>query len=122
MGKAAYFNGLVQIVGDKGELNQEKTGTANMLPFAYGYITSTGAKYSVTSNIETVTKVETGQYKIEIDGLGTNYIVTATPNHGTAFLASVVTARNTTSFSIGIWDTKNDAYADGAFSFVVYKP
>lgn len=121
-GKAAYFDGLVQIVGDKGELNQEKTGTANMMPFAYGYITSTGVKSSVTSNVGTVTKAATGQYKIEIEGLGTDYIVTATPNQGTAFLVSVVTGRSSTHFFIGIWDTKNDAYADGGFSFVVYKP
>lgn len=121
-GKAAYFDGLVQIVGDKGELNLPHTGTANVLPFAYGFITNTGAKSSVTSNIGTITKVGTGNYKIEIDGLGTDYIVTATLNQGNAYYLTSVTSRTSLFFVVSVWDTKNDVYADGAFSFVVYKP
>lgn len=120
--KAAYFGGIVQIGGDKGELNHERTGSANMLPFAYGFITSTGAKSSVTGNVGNVTKMATGQYKIEIDGLGSDYIVTATPNHGYATLTCVIAARQTTYFTLTIWDTRDNNYYDAGFSFIVYKP
>lgn len=104
------------------KLNSVRTGAADMMPFAYGNIISNGTDNGSTANVEAVTKLAKGQYKIEIPDLGTDYTVIVTPNQGIAYLTGVVSARNETFFSVAIWDTKNDAYEDGGFSFVVYKP
>ncbi len=117
-GDVSVSNNL--IVGK--EVYNADTGSNNLLPFAYGYVTSAGTLSSGTSNIDSASKASTGQYKVNITGLGSDYIVMVTPNQPTAFLTGVVTARGTTSITVAIWDTKNDAYYDGGFSFVIYKP
>lgn len=104
------------------ELHSDNTGDANMMPFAYGYISSTGTKNGGTSNIGTVTKMNTGQYKIEIVGLTNECAIIVTPNQGSASLTGVVSARNTTAFSVTMWETLSSAYKDAGFSFIVYKP
>jgi len=112
-------NGNVKL---SGELNSATTGTSNMMPFAYGYVTSAGSKNSGTSNFTSVTKAGTGRYTVNITNLGTGYIAIVTPNHGSAYLTGVVHARGTSSITVAIWDTKDDEYKDGGFSFVIYKP
>ena len=120
------LNGLeVEIDGDvnlSDELHAANTGTANMMPFAYGHISEAAAKNGCTSNVGTVSKYNIGQYTVNIAGLGTDYTVVVTTNQGTAYLTCVVTARSSTYFNVSVWDTKNDGYKDGGFSFVVYKP
>lgn len=114
----------VEIDGDvllSDELHSEDTGDANMMPFAYGQISSSGTKNGCTSNVGTVTKAATGQYIVNIAGLGDDYSVLVTPNQGVSSLIACA-VRSTTRFTVTIWDTKNDAYFDGGFSFVVYKP
>jgi hypothetical protein len=127
-----YYNGtfgkdIISVNGDgdvrlSDELHSANTGTDNMMPFAYGHIQSSAAKNGCTSNVGTVTKVSTGQYRVNISGLGTDYTVVVTPNHGISFLTGVVIGRATDSFVVAIWDTKSDGYNDGGFSFVVFKP
>ncbi len=99
------------------------TGTSNnLLPFAYGTITNTGGKIGCTSNIGTVTRYNAGQFAVEIANLGSNYTVVVTPYGGSAFITGAVTYRGTTKFNASIWDTENNKYYDGGFSFIVYKP
>ncbi|MBN2747511.1 MAG: hypothetical protein JXR34_12360, partial [Bacteroidales bacterium] len=103
------------------ELNQTNTGNANMLPFAYGYVTNSGSLSSGTSNIGTVSRMSTGQYKIEIGGLGSDYVVQITGVGGSSFYLAKLMGLSTTYFTVSTWDTKSDGYADCAFTFVVYK-
>lgn len=120
------LNGLeVEADGDillSNEVHHTSTGDANLLPFAYGYVTSTGSLSSGTSNIGTVSKVATGQYKIEIANLGTGYIVQVTGVGGSSFILAKVMGVSSTYFTVSTWDTKADGYADCGFSFVVFKP
>ena len=127
-----YYNGtsgkdLFSVSGDgnivlSGELHSDNTGANNMMPFAYGYILSAGTKEGCTSNVGTVSKLNTGQYRVNISGLGTGYTVVITPNQGVAYLTGVVSGRDPNYFVVAIWNTKDDIYRDGGFSFIVYKP
>ena len=103
------------------EIHQTSTGDANMLPFAYGYITSAGNLSYGTSNIGTASRISTGQFKIEIDGLGSDYIVQLTGVGGSSYYLTKLMGMNTSYFTVSTWDTKSDSYADCAFTFLVYK-
>ncbi|WP_158867904.1 hypothetical protein [Maribellus comscasis] len=120
------LNGLeVEIDGDvvlSDELHSTATGNSNMMPFAYGYISSAASKTGCTSNVGTVSKMSTGQYKVEIADLGSDYTVVVTINHGLAYSNAVVMGRNSAYFTVATWDTKSDGYVDAGFSFIVYKP
>jgi hypothetical protein len=105
----------------KGEINQTNTGSANMLPFAYGYVSSTGNLTSGTSNV-TVSRLSTGQYKVNVTNLTTNCVIQVSGIGTAAFILAKVNAIYTGNFAVATWDTKVDGYADCAFSFVVYKP
>lgn len=119
------LNGLqVEIDGDvlvSDEVHHTNTGEANLLPFAYGYVTSAGSLSTGTSNIGTVSKLSTGQYKIMIDDLGSSYVVQVTGVGGSSFYLTKLMGMSTTYFTVSAWDTKSDQYADCNFSFVVYK-
>lgn len=127
-----YYNGtsgkdIIKVHGNgnvilSDELQTYKTGDANLMPLAFGHITAGAEKNGCTSNVGTVEHNYTGQYKININGLGTDYAVIVTPNHGMSYLTGVVIGRSDSYFTVAIWDTKNSAYQDGGFSFVVYKP
>ncbi|QGY46527.1 hypothetical protein GM418_23550 [Maribellus comscasis] len=103
------------------EVHQEDTGEANMLPFAYGYVTSAGNLSYGTSNISMASKLSTGQYKIEIDNLGSGCVIQVTGSGGSSYILAKLMGINTSYFTVSTWDTKLDAYADCDFSFVVYK-
>lgn len=103
------------------ELHTSSTGTYNMLPIAYGTINSSGTTSGCTPGV-IATKVSTGQYKVSIPDLGSTYSAIVSPSQGIAFLTCVVIVKSTNYFTVAVWDTKNDAYYDGAFSFVVYRP
>ncbi len=106
-----------------GEITKSTTGTSNnLLPFAYGTITKTGGKIGCTSNVGTITKVSNGQITVSISGLGSDYTVVITPIGGIAYVTGAVYRRTDDKFNGLIWDTKNDKYYDGGFSFIVYKP
>ncbi|MCG6190377.1 autotransporter outer membrane beta-barrel domain-containing protein [Maribellus maritimus] len=103
------------------EVHQKNTGTANMLPFAYGYITSAGNLSYGTSNISMASRLSTGQYKIEIDNLGSGCVIQVTGSGGSSYILTKLMGMNTSYFTVSTWDTKLDAYSDCDFSFVVYK-
>ncbi len=103
------------------ELHSTNTGDANMMPFAYGYVTSAGSLSFGTSNVGSVSKLGTGQYKVMVDDLGANYVVQLTGVSGSSYYLAKQMGMATTYFSVSTWDTKNDAYVDCSFSFVVYK-
>ena len=85
------------------------------------YVTSAGSLSTGTSNIGTVSKLSTGQYKIMIDDLGSSYVVQVTGVGGSSFYLTKLMGMSTTYFTVSAWDTKSDQYADCNFSFVVYK-
>lgn len=118
-------NGNVEITGEleiEGELNVKSNGTANMLPHAYAYILSNQNMQTRTPNVTSSERIGTGQYKISVSNLeNNNYIVVVTVNEGVAFLNAAVTAKTSEYFMVAIWDTKNDTYYNGGFSFVLYK-
>ena len=104
-----------------GEISKSTTGTSNnLLPFAYGTITNSGGKIGCTSNVGTITKISTGQFTVNITGLGTDYTVVITPSKGASVTGAVYRSKG--FFNGLIWDTKNDKYFNGGFSFIVYKP
>ncbi len=106
----------------EGEVHTSTTGTTNnMLPFAYGTVDLNANKIGCTSNVGTVTRTATGQYKIEIANLGSDYSVMVTVSGG-AYVNAATAAKNTSYFLVNTWDTKNDEYKSATFSFVVYKP
>ena len=105
-----------------GELTKSTTGASNnLLPFAYGTISDSGGKIGCTSNVGTVTRHSDGQYSVHITNLGTDYTVVITPYGLSAYITGAV-VRYTDFFNGLIWDTKNDKYYDGGFSFIIYKP
>ena len=104
------------------ELNQTSTGNANMMPFAYGYVSETSTLVSGTSNVGKITELAVGQYEVEIAGLGTDYIVIATPSGCSTGLHCVVSARNNVHFMVAFYNSISKSYNSAAFSFIVYKP
>ncbi len=104
------------------EIHTSTTGTSNnLLPFAYGYINVSGTKYNCTDNVGTITK-STGEYVVNISGLGTNYVVMVTKNYGDPWVVCMVKAKSSSSFTVNMYNTKTDALVtNGGFSFMVYK-
>ncbi len=112
--------GSVTISG--GDVKTQNTGSANMLPIAYGKVSS-GSLYGHTSNVTSVEKSGTGKYKINISGF-TAYnttVITATKMGGNPWVVAQVGSFGSGYIKINVYDIKNDAYIDGAFSFVVYQ-
>jgi hypothetical protein len=104
------------------EIHTSTTGVSNnLLPFAYGYIQVSGTKYNCTDNVGAITKT-TGKYVVNISGLGTDYVVMVTKNYGDPWVVCMVKAKNSSSFTVNMYNTKTDALVtNGGFSFMVYK-
>lgn len=103
------------------EVNRASTGTANLLPIAYGNVSADGAILGGTGNF-TVSRLTTGIYEIDITGEDSyntaNFIfsavsLSANPQFCTTYPFSGVIRVET--FEIG------GSNQDGIFSFVVYK-
>jgi len=102
------------------ELHSSKNGDANMMPIAYGTISSTGSIYSSSGNIS-VSHPSTGRYEITITNENfffKNYIVTATIIGNMGFIYS---DSGSDKLIIHLSNTSNVDF-DGMFSFVVYEP
>ena len=104
------------------EVHNSTTGTSNnLLPFAYGYIQVSGTKHNCTDNVGTITK-STGEYVVNVSGLGTDYVVMVTKNYGDPWVVCMVKAKSSSSFTVNMYNTKTDALVtNGGFSFMVYK-
>jgi hypothetical protein len=128
-------NGVTQLaVSNVGELNRPLvTGTANMLPLAYGRISAGGAVVNGTSNF-TVQKGVTGLYKITLSNESNvysnrnNYVIMVTPYNvlalGTTplFVDAGISADNTIEVRVNkprIYYT-NDSCGEscGPFSYI----
>ncbi|MBE0654802.1 MAG: hypothetical protein IH594_13450 [Bacteroidales bacterium] len=118
------LNGLeVESNGDvnlSDELHATRTGTANMMPLAYGSISSTGEVYANSGNF-TVSHPSAGKYEISITGESVyyqNYITTASLSSNIGFVRPSSVSNN-----LIIWTyNTSGVLTDMIFSFVVYKP
>ncbi len=104
-----------------GEINRDQTGSANLVPIAYGNISSGGTVNTSTGNIS-VTHSSTGVYEINISGesySSTDYITTVTLVTSGAYTASASDVNN--HLLVTIKDAAGNN-VDATFNFVVYKP
>ncbi len=118
------FDSELEVDGDinvNGEINRTSTGSANMVPIAYGTITRGGNIESSSGNIS-VSKT-TGVYTISITGNSyswNNYITLATIIYDNE-MGSIYTLSDNGKLIIRTFDS-SDTAKDMYFSFVVYKP
>ena len=122
---AGYFVGDLYTSQDivvTGEVHGNQSGDADMKSYIYGTISVSGSiGTSTSSDGFTVSKIATGQYRVNFDvdpGSSVNYLAVATPI-GTS-PALITLARNISYFDVFIWNTSGAA-TDNSFSFVVYK-
>jgi hypothetical protein len=106
----------------KAELTRStKTGTANLLPIAYGNVSSTGFVNSGSGNF-TVSRITTGWYAVTITGEAYQfqlYTATVTPvSGGTPIMVS--TGSGGGNLYVYTYNAAGTA-ADNQFTFVVYK-
>jgi hypothetical protein len=102
-----------------GELNRTSTGNSNMVPIAYGNISSTGAINSGSGNFS-VSKPLSGWYSITITGepfFLTSYTSVATPIGNAAFVATSSGSGNLLVFTYNM----SGVSTDNSFCFAVYK-
>lgn len=101
---------------NNGELNRQSTGSANLVPAAYGTVKANGTIARGTGNF-TVVRTAPGIYEITVTGL-TN----AVPIVTCSFYQYTVTAYMATStkLSVNIWDAGFARDADSDFHFVVF--
>lgn len=103
------------------EINRTETVDANMVPIAYGTISSAGAIYAGSTSNFTVAKQGTGWYKIDITGHSYYYqsYVTICSAYGSA-LTFINYYDAGTSLYIRTYNSAGTA-VDAFFNFVVYK-
>jgi hypothetical protein len=117
---------ILEVNGDtkiNGEVNRPTTGSANMVPIAYGAILSNGTIQANSGNI-TCARVGVGSYEITITGENyfyLNYITSTTCMPSTSFPRIISAGSVSGNLTINIYDT-DGTLADTAFSFVTYKP
>jgi hypothetical protein len=122
-GHAADFTGTVNIIGSTNKLNRSQTGGANVVPIAYGNVTSAGVVNPGSSPNFTVAHTGTGSYTITITGetfAYDKYTTIATLNVTGLFGFVTVNA----SGSNLLIQTASIAglAADEPFTFLVFKP
>ena len=102
------------------EINRSNTGSANLIPIAYGMVQMTGAIASGTGNF-TVTKNVTGEYRIAINGESFNlsdYTVLITIQYGASYSYYALSAGK---LIVEPFDLAGNP-VNASFSFAVYKP
>lgn len=104
-----------------GEVTRNATGTANLLPIAYGNVSGTGTINSGSGNF-TVSHITTGWYAITITGEAyqfQSYTCTVTPVGSSV---PVITGTGSGSNNLHVYTYNASGVAvDNQFSFVVYK-
>ena len=103
------------------EINRTATGAANLVPIAYGSISSTGVINSGTGNF-TVTNPTAGAYAINITGEGytnSGYITNLTVVSGTT-VRLCTTGQGGGNLQVSIFDLSG-TLVNAAFHFTVYK-
>ncbi len=113
-----HVNGNAVI--NDGRITASATGSAyNLLPLAYGRVTSDGNKAGGTLNFTSVTKLELGDYEVSVTGVTSSSVVIVTPNCPAAVLVYGVT---TGKFRVGLYSPILEDDIDCPFHFVVYNP
>jgi len=103
-----------------GELNRSSTGTSNMVPIAYGNISSTGGINSGSGNFS-VSRLNTGVYAITITGESyhfQSYTSIVTPVSSTAIIVSSSSIGG--SLQVFTYNASGGA-VDNQFCFVAYQ-
>ncbi len=103
-----------------GEIQKTSTGTANMIAYAYGFVSSNGTLRASSGNVSVV-RSTFGHYTVTITGetySDDNYVTILSHQNS---LYSI--GYTTVSGKINVYITKNsdDTYVDADFSFVIYK-
>ena len=123
--KGLKINGLgdVNMTDDlkvDGEIHSANTGAANMMPMAYGFVTSNGTLKASSGNVS-VSRTALGKYMVTITGQSYNdddFVAVFSHAHSRKSLGHEESASK-----IAVYITKNsdDAYDDASFSFIIYK-
>ena len=110
-------NGTITISNSTGKINSVNTGSANLVPIAYGNISSTGLINSGTGNFSCTYNSSLNRYEINITG-------------NTYFWTNFIT--NVTTMSPGVYATTSSmsgeliivmsSNSQAPFQFIVYKP
>ena len=117
-------NASINTLNISSELNQNITGTANMIPYAYGSILNNGGISQSSGNISVV-KSATGTFDIAVTGVtpSSGDIVVATQFHfftvNPCFIASTVVSSKIRIYTYDLTGALTDLVH---FSFVAYKP
>jgi len=120
---ANYFSGRVNVGNTltvTGEINRPSTGSANMVPLAYGYVTAGGTIGNGSGNWS-VTRVSEGIYDIKITDetfAVSTHIAIVSKIGATGSIGWTSGSGNLRVTSVNSSDTVSDM----DFSFVVYKP
>lgn len=127
-------NGSVAVNGEI--TNPSKTGSANMIPIAYGVVGPQGAILNGSGNF-TVERYAIGTYIIEVDGevftgydfngnvFPTSHIITGTQNneYSISMIFRIRPHISNTGFIVNLGLRHNNGIGqDEVFSFVIYKP
>jgi len=107
-----------------GEIRTFSTGTANMIPIAYGKVDAAGVLELNTSTPNvTVLKLSPGEYKITITGVTPNPTDFVTIGTSVASISPGFVYSNTNFTGIYFYtDDITGAHVDHAFNFVIYNP
>lgn len=93
------------------------TGSANMLPVAFGLITSGGTLYSGTANF-TITKLGTGIFRLTSGDFSAGTVIIATPTATNISVGASGVTANQLDFYVRNMDT--DQLTDAWFNFVAF--
>lgn len=120
-----HVNGNVVVNGnaviDDGRITATPTGSAyNLLPLAYGRVTSNGNKAGGTVNFTSVTRIDEGTYDVFVTGITTSSVIVASGHH---CLASIqISSVSAGKFRIRLWSPVFNEDIDCDFHFIVYNP
>ncbi|QCX01603.1 hypothetical protein FGM00_16345 [Aggregatimonas sangjinii] len=114
----------LKVVGDiktSGEVHGSNTGSANMIPIAYGLVRGTGAIESGSGNF-TVTRTETGTYEIRVpDAVSSHDWIISTTVHATGG-PRILTVYAGPNYIVVRTYVLSGTIVDGLFSFIIYAP
>ena len=108
------------ILIDDTEVHRTRTGTADMLPYAYGKIYESGEIVFKTDNVSLAKRTATGTYKVFINNLGTNYIVVLTPNTLNDYRLTYQTGIR--GYFTVYMRNSTGTLTNSKFTFIVYQP
>ncbi len=92
-------------------------------PLAYGTVASSGEIIAASSNVLSVTRVDTGLYWIEVaDGLENTDVALVTLKFGTGAVIALTTIGTTPPILAVLTADLSGAVANASFDFVIYRP